>query len=166
MAATTIAAIQARISTVIRELVPTMDEKLRFIPSLNQGAAAFRADCEQNPQSATRRFQARKVARRRPDVSNSDVELWWVTFEIVVAYAQSHHFGDGAAIDRDKAMDEDFHKIFFAIALNGRANFTPPTYPDACWVDEASDIEPTFEAGRGCDFLVMRQTYQYYRAVS
>jgi hypothetical protein len=163
MATTTAGAIRQRIIDVIKGLAPSSDTEIPFKPYLNQGAAAFRADCEQAPQGCARRFQVRDVGiDQPPPISNTDVEEREVTYEVVIAYPQTHRWGSGAALDRDDAMSADQHQIEHAIGMCGRANFTSPTYPDAFW----RSGETIREVGNGVDFLVITQTMGFKRSMS
>jgi hypothetical protein len=160
--ATTAEAIRARIITVIVDLTPASDAGVDFTPFRNELAANFRRWADQNAASAHRRFQVRDIGEDSPpDVSNTDVESRRVTYEIVIAYPQTHRWGADAALDRDDVMSQDQHQIEHAIGLTGRANFSG-SYPDACWVEGSTERE----IGDACDFLVIRQTMMFYRAMT
>jgi hypothetical protein len=163
MATTTAAAIRDRIIAVIQGTTPTTDSALLFVKFNNELAANFRRWADQNATAAHRRFQVRDIGRDQPPlVSNTDVEERLVTFEIVVAYPQTHRWGGDNALDRDDVMGEDQHKIERAVGMLGRANFTPSSYPDACW----REGETRREVGRACDFLVIRQTMSFHRSMA
>jgi hypothetical protein len=162
VAVTTRGEIRDRIDTVIRELIPALDSMLPFRRFTDELGADFRRYALDNPAGATRLYQVTDLAQSPPLVSNADVVLVEATFEIVVAYAQSHVFGANAARARRDAIEKDEAAILAAVGMHGRANFTPPTYPDACWV---SGEEPEREEREGVDFLVIRQVMQFYRAV-
>jgi hypothetical protein len=165
MPTTTASAIRQRIVTVIKAVVPALDSHTPFKPYLNQQGADFRADCEQAPQGSVRRFQVRDVGDDQPPaIVNSDIEERRVTFEVIVAYPQTHRWGVDAALDRDDAMSADQHKIEHAIGLNGRENFASsvnPAYPDACW----REGHTMREVGNGVDFLVITQTMSFFRSM-
>lgn len=164
MTTTTAAAITSRIITCVRELVPVTDPRLRFRPFLNERIADVRTYCLQNPQGCTRLFQVRDTGQtRRPEVSNLDVEDRTVRFEIVVAYAQDHGWGTLGALDRDRVMAQDELAIERVIGRGARANFAPPTYPDATW---RAGETPARDVRNGVDFLVFRLTMGFKLSLS
>jgi hypothetical protein len=165
MATTTDSAIRQRIIDAIKALVPSMDSETLFKPYKNQQAANFRSDAEQAPQGFVRVFQVRDTGEDQPPaIVNSDIEERRVTFEIIVAYPQTHRWGADAALDRTDAMRTDQHSIEHAIGLNGRENFSSsvnPAYPDACWREGRT----AREIGNGVDFLVITQTMSFFRSM-
>lgn len=165
MATTTAAAIRDRAIAVIKALVPTSDEKLRFTPYQNELGADFRKAMLDHPPGAHRMFQVRTSGRDRGiEVTNEDVEEHWLELEVVVAYPQDHRWGPENALDRDDVMDQDQHMIEDAIGWRGSANFTTLTNADACWRDSLSAADP-WERVDGVDFLVIKQLFSYYRSV-
>lgn len=156
---TTAAAIRDRIVALIEALTPTSLVGDRFRESRNEGAAAFAAWCEGPGKAAAwRRFQVRSTGEfQSPVVSNTDVELHYVTFEVRVAYPQTHRAGRAAALDRDDVMREDQVLIESTIGLRGYANFASP-HPVASWVEGST----TREVGEGVDFLVITQRMTFY----
>lgn len=160
MATTTADAIRDRIIAVVRALVPVSLVGDEFIPSTNEGNADFVGWAEQYEPGAFRCFQVVELVDTTPEVSDAVVALIRTTFRITVAYPHSHRTGAKNALDRYRVMSEDQHKIEYAVGMEGRVNFTPPTYPDACWVEGSA----TRETGDACDFLVIEQTMQFYRA--
>lgn len=161
---TTAANIRDRIIALIEALTPTSIAGTRFTKYRNEGGANFRGwAVGAGKASAWRRFQVRDDGSYEPPVvSNTDVELHFVTFEIVVAYSQDHRAGGDAALDRDDVMREDQLAIETAIGMRGRANFVSP-HPVASWV-EARPTER--ELGDGVDFLVIHQRMMFYCDVS
>jgi hypothetical protein len=161
MATTTRADIRDRIADAIREIVPASDSQLPFREFTDELGADFRRYALDNPHGSTRLYQVRDTGQDPPLVSGGDVMLVEATFEIVVAYAQSHVFGADAARARRAVIEQDEQAILEAVGMHGRVNFTPPTYPDACWT---SGEEPERVERDGVDFLVIVQTMQFYRA--
>ncbi len=166
MATTTIRAIRATIVSLIKAIVPTFDTETPFKPYLNQGAAAFRRDMLAAPQASTRRYQVRaRAGRRTQDATNTDVVAELVTFDIVIAYAQTHRWGADAALDRDDAIEEDLKQLEFTVGREGYANI-----PNASWLApdaDGSQTEPPRierDDAAGVDFLVITQTMRFYRA--
>lgn len=165
MATTTARAIRNTIASLIKGLAPAADAKLAFRLSLNQGAAAFRKECAQNPQASTRRVQVRaRAAKPTSDVTNTDVEAVRVHFDIVVAYAQTHRFGGDAALDRDDVIEQDQAQIEHTVGRDGYQNI-----PNASWLSPeapGSETDTTIERDdeAGVDFLVITQTMRFYRA--
>jgi hypothetical protein len=161
--ATTSEAIRDRIITVIKELAPISDTALSFEPFRNELAGNFRKWADGNATAAHRRFQVRDVGKDQPpDITNTDVEARLVTFEITIAYPQTHRWGGDNTLDRDDVMSQDQHQIEHNIGASARENFTPPTYPDAYW----REGETTRVIGRACDFLVIRQTMGFFRSMT
>lgn len=162
MATTTPAAIRDRAITVIEALVPSTD--VRFRAYRNEGGADFQQWCEDNPASCRRRFQVRtEGGTLTPPVSDTLVEEHQVTLVILVAYPQTNRDGRDAALDRDDTLDVDAFQIDKAIGMLGKANFTPPTYADATWI-EGSPADRI--VGDAADFLELRLTYIYKRSRS
>lgn len=169
MATTTGGAIRDRIIALVKALAPTVDSSVAFRPYENQGGANFRKFCRGAPMGSERLYQVRDVTTRQPaDASNTDVEARMVTFDVIVAYPQTHQWGVDAGLDRDDAMDADRKLIENAIGRNGYGNFAND-YPNASWIGESaagSQTATTFERTDDdpVDFLVIRQTMRYYQA--
>lgn len=161
MAATTAAAIRDRISTVVTALTPTLLSSDRFRESRNEYAANFREWVLGSPAGAFRRFQVRDIGEDTPaDSSNTTEELRAATYEVVIAYPQTHRYGDQAALDRDDVMSADQHQIETAIGMRGTSNFTSSN-PNAAWVSGST----AREVGDGVDFLVITQTMRFWRTM-
>lgn len=165
MATTTVGAIRDRLIEVIKGLPPTSDSQLAFRPHLDELDANFRRFARQNPSGMTRMFQVMDDgSTRRPAVTNLDVEEHTIVFEIVVAYATDHRFGEDAARARRDAIRQDELAITRAAGIGGRENFTPPTYPDAYWVDSKTIRE--YRDVDAVEFLVITQTMRFLLDVS
>ena len=159
---TTNALVRDRMLTVIEELVPTSDTQVRFERHQNDGRGDFIEWAESQPAAAYRRFQVRTTGSLEPPETSSGVEEErQITFTITVAYPLDHRYGGDLALDRDDIMDEDERRIENAIGMHGRANFTPPTYPDATWLGGGVDRE---EAA-ACGFLVITQRMAIIRSL-
>ena len=159
--ATTAESIRDRIIAVIEALTPNHLQDIPYRAWRNEGQANFRAGANAGPAAAFRWFQVRDVGTDGPpEVSNTDVEYRTVIFEILVAYPQTHRYGEDNALDRDDIMSEDQHQIEQAVGLSGYGNFTGSN-PHATW----REGETEREVGAGCDFLVIRQTMSFYRAM-
>ncbi len=162
---TTAAAIRDRIYTVIEGLTPSRVSGDRFERYLNELGADFEAWAEAHSTGARRRFQVRRDGGiPAAAVSNNDIEERQVTFRILVAYPQLHRDGPDNAMDRDDSIDADQNAIERAIGMCGRANFTQPLYPDACWREQSLNVSDS--RGNGVDFLEMTITYSYMRALT
>jgi hypothetical protein len=160
--ATTAAAIRDRIIAVIEALAPGPLASNPYIGSRNEYGADFEDWARSNPDGAFRRFQVRDTGEQAPpEVSNTNLEWRSVTFEIVVAYPQSHRTGPQNALDRDDIMSADQHQIEQAIGVNGYANFIDPS-PNACWVSGSTDRDISDPV----DFLVIKQTMGFWRAMT
>jgi hypothetical protein len=158
---TTIELLRDYIITLIQAITPTVHSGVRFTVAPDELAADFRAWAEQNPQGALRRFQVRDTGKRiPPDVSNTTVEGRFVEFEILIAYPQTNRFGINAARDRDDAAEADEFLIEQQVGMNGYANFTGASVPNAAWINGQFDPRVL---GAGVDFVLMRATYRYWR---
>lgn len=158
---TTAAAIRDRLIAVIAALQPQVDSVLMFEKFDNELAADFRLWADSHPAGAHRKFQVRDVGvDQPPEVSNTDLEERLVTYEISIAYPQDNRWGGDNALDRDDVMGSDQHQIEHAVGMCGRANFTAPTYPDACW----RSGKTIRLSGTACDFLVITQTMAFQRS--
>lgn len=156
---TTAATIRDHIIRLITELVPSVLERDRFKPYRNELAADFADAAEASPQ-CFRWFQVRDTGRfGSPLVSNTDVTARYVTFEILVAYPQTHRTGPQNALDRDDAMDADELELEQTFGMHGYQNFNGIAGPQASWVE--SNIARA--KGTGVDFLVISQTMRYHR---
>lgn len=165
MATTTAPAICDRAITVIGAIVPTSLSSgpgNRFLAYRNEGDADFETWATANPAGAFRRFQVRAVGSDRPvEVSNTDVESHYVELIVTVAYPQNARAGKQWALDRDRIMDEDRHAIEGAIGLRGGANFAGAN-PSATWIDGSVERQSV----GAVDFLIIRQTMLFYRAMT
>lgn len=160
--ATTAENIRDRIIAIIEALTPTSLAGDEFRKYRNEGAAGFTAWAAEQKAAAWRRFQVRDTGvDSPPDVSNTDIEMRYVTFEIRVAYPQTHRAGRDAALDRDDVMREDQRAIEYAIGMAGRSNFTSPN-PDATWVEGSTERE----IGDGVDFLVITQRMMFMAQIA
>jgi PKD repeat protein len=157
--ATTAALIRDRIVAVIEALTPASLANDKFRKYRNEGAADFTGWATGNGKAAAwRRFQIRDLGDDTPpEVSNTDVELRSVWYEVRVAYPQTHRAGRDGALDRDDVMAADQHAIETAIGMRGRANFADP-YPVASWAEGSTSRE----ISDGVDFLVIRQRMIFY----
>jgi len=163
MATTTAAAIRDRIRTVIQALTPQAHRAQKFIAYRNEGGANFRRWAQQEQAGAYRRFQVRDTGDDSPpSVSNTDVEERLVTFRVTIAYPHTSRTGKDGALDRDDIMALDQHQIEHAIGMCGRASFTAPTYPDACWRSGRTRRE----IGDICDFLIVEQSMSFFRVMT
>lgn len=160
MPTTTAEAIRDRHITVISALVPSATP--RFVAWRPEGDADFETAMVKNPAAALRKFQVRTQGTDRPvEVSNTDVESHYVDIIVTVAYPQTARAGKQWALDRDDMMDADRHLIEGAIGLRGGDNFAGSN-PSATWIDG----EVSRESVGAVDFLVIRQTFLYYRAMA
>jgi hypothetical protein len=158
---TTAEAIRDRAVTVTAALTPDPVTP-KFVPYRNEGDADFETWAVKNPAAALRRFQTRTVGSDRPiEVSNTDVECHYTDLITTVAYPQNARAGKQWALDRDDMMDADRHQIEGAIGLLGGANFAG-SYPNATWIEGSVERQ---SAG-AVDFLVIRQTMMFYRAMT
>ena len=158
---TTVSAIRDRIIALIASRTPTSLADDKFRAFRNELGADFRDWAEKHPDAAFRRFQVREVGDDEgPDVSNGDIERVRVTFEIVIAYPQTHRYGADSAMDRDDCINADWLLVNAAVGIYGRANFSG-----------AHDCTPlgavkTRETGEGVDFMVVEAQFEYVRSVS
>ncbi len=159
--ATTADAIRDRALDVIEAIVPTyaLGTKTRFRRYPNEGKGDFVDWCEDNPESAFRRFQVRfDGTRQTPAVSNTDQEERVVRLTTIIAYPHNARTGALQALDRDTAIDRDMDVLDGAIGLYSRPNFSPP-FPDACWFE--GDV--TRVPGNAVDFLVIVGLFSFRR---
>ncbi len=164
MPTTTAEAIRDRRLDVVEAIVPNQLGGDKFRRYRNEGDGDFEAWCETNPPAAWRRFQIRDTGDDDPpEVTNLDVELRSTTYEVRVAYQQTSRAGRDAALDRDDVLEGDYVQIRAAIGETGRGNFAAP-YPDACVDGLAISMERV--NGTAVDFMVMRLTMSFYRAMS
>lgn len=146
---------------LIRGLTPRLLEHDRFEVYRDEEDADFVEWTEAHVQGSLRRFQVRSTGSiPPPDVTNTDVEALTVTFQILVAYPQTHRAGRDNARDRDDMMSADLHQIQQTVGLNGYRNFTGiGGNPDASWITG----ENSRVIGNGVDYLVIRQTMRFFR---
>jgi hypothetical protein len=157
---TSAASIRDRIIALIEALTPTVLPSHRFRESRNEYGGDFMRWAEANPVAAFRRFQVRDTgAFFPPELSNTDLEWQFVTFEILVAYPHDHRAGRQNALDRDDAMAADELLIEDAVGLNGYLNFIDP-HPNAAWVSGRT----TKVIASACTFLTIIQAMRFYRS--
>jgi len=161
--ATTAESIRDRIIDAVTALTPNSLTRDRFRAYRNENGADFMKYADDNSSGAFRRFQVRDNGEDDVvAVSNTDYDMRFVTFQTIVAYPQTTRTGPDQALDRDDAMDTDFHQIDYAIGIYGRANFSPitvATYPDATPLGAKKDVVH----GVACDFLVITTSFSYRR---
>lgn len=161
MSLATAAAIRDQIYSLIEALTPTSLSADKFRRYRNELGARFEDDMEANPPAALRRFQVREVGDDgEPDVSNTTEEAVETTFEVLIAYPQTHRYGADNAMDRDDVRKQDWKQIKHTLGCDGRANFTS-TY----------DCTPlgatmTRQAGSACDFSVITARFRYQRSTT
>lgn len=156
---TTEGAIRDRIAAVITALTPASLAGDLFRETRDEYDADFTGWALANAPGSLRRFQVRSLQTDEPPVvSNTDVEERLVTFEIKIAYPQTHRYGSDAGRDRDDVITADFHQIDYAIGMAGRSNFPAGSTYDCCWT--AMEREDDRE-NPAVHFLVMRQTYRF-----
>jgi len=162
VALSTASAIRDRARVILAAIDPVSLLGDRFRDFRNEGTADFREWAEANAPGAFRRYQIRDVGTdEMPLVSNTVHELHRMTLEVVVAYPQSHRYGDDNAMDRDRVIDEDWDYICFNLGHTGRVHFF-----------SGHDCTPlgftskTVERGDVCDFLVAEFEYEYQRALA
>jgi len=161
--ATTAAAIRDRISALITALTPTSLSSDAFRETRNEYGADFRRWAMANKEGALRRFQVRnKGDDETGTVTNTTEAFQRVTYEVAVAYPQTHRYGDQAALDRDDVIEQDSLKIQQAIGQVGYGNFTGAN-PNAFWDKEGPQDVKT-ERLDGVDFLAITISYRYWRA--
>lgn len=156
---TTIDEILDRMSTVVKGVVPTVNDHDLFKPFADRDDGVFESACEAAPESCTRKFQVRELGvDRSAAVSNCDVEEREAVFIVTVAYAQTSRLGRQAARARAAAIRADKLLLERELGPCGRDNFAPP-YPDACWRKETSWGEVTrterIRGDKGVDYLVL-----------
>lgn len=165
MPTTTAAAIREQMVGLIVGLTPAYDSAVPFVPSTSDRHGNIRSWSRANPSASTRRFQVRsRVVRQWTDITNTDVEAVLATFEIVVAYAQTHRWGPDAALDRDDVIESDQSWIEQTVGRDGYANISNASWlgPNAAGSETATIIERDDAAG--VDFLVITQTMRFFRA--
>lgn len=157
----TVETIRDRVIALIEGLTPSAPASTRFRRYRHEGNGDFRAWATVDPIAAFRRFQARDVGVDDVVVvSNMDYDHRELTLEIVIAYAQDNRSGARAALDRDDAMDADWHKIDYVVGIYGRANFSG-----------SHDCTPLglskrIEREGSVDFLVLTGRFHYWRSSS
>lgn len=162
MATTTTDAIRDRMITVIGQTVPTVLTDARFRHYRNEADGNLIAYAQANPEGNLRAYQVRFDGMLGvPDCSNSDFEARKALFTVIIAYPQTAVYGKGQALDRDTAIERDQALLEKNIGLYGRANFTAPAYPDACFLDSSSRVME----GDGCDFLYYEVTMLFNRLI-
>lgn len=161
MALATAEAIRDRIIALIEAFSPTSHSADKFRASRNEYGADFADWCERNPSAAWRRFQVREVGDdETPETTSGIEERVRVQYEITVAYPQGHRAGPANALDRDDVINQDWLKINYAIGIYGRGSFS-----------SSHDCTPlgaakTRETGQKIDFLVVRASFEYVRALT
>jgi hypothetical protein len=156
--AATAESIRDRIYALIEAITPTHLSGDKFRRYRNELGADFDGWAEKNP-GALRRFQVREVGDENPpDVTNYEIEAIEVTFEIRIAYPQTHRYGGANAMDRDDVRVDDWVDINRMIGLIGRGNFSG-----------TNDCTPlgavmTRESGGRVDYMVVTARYRYHRS--
>jgi hypothetical protein len=157
---TTVEELRDHIIALIKALVPTVHSDTGFLPFLDDDGDDFVAWALANPAAALRRFQVRDSGDDEwPDITDTQVEYRFVTFEILVAYPQTARFtsDDGAGRDRDDARRRDQLLLEQSVGLNGYTNFTGATCPNAAHVN-GSTTRPIVG---NVDFLFLRQKMRF-----
>lgn len=159
--ATTEDAVRDRAIEVIRTLVPSYVPAVRFVPHRNEHDGEFPDWCEQNPQSALRRYQVRfDGVIETPAVSNNDHEERVVLLTTMVAYPHNAKTGAKQALDRDTAISRDRDQLDRAIGVYSRPNFIAPN-PDASWT---SGDTQRVRVG-AVDLLIITGLFRFRRAL-
>lgn len=162
MATTTADAIRDRMIAVIGQLAPSLATEDKFRAFKNEDEGDLVAFCEANPTGQVRRYQVIFGGfLGLPEVSNSDFEARQALFTATVCYPHTARYGAGQALDRHKVIERDEALLEKSIGLYGRANFTSPTYPDACCVGWSSRRV----SGDACDYLVADVTMLFNRVI-
>ena len=160
MSLATVAAIRDQILTVMEGLTARSLTGDKFRRYRNEGAGDFVDWAEKNPAGSFRRVQVRNVGDDfTPETTSGIEERVRVTFEIRVAYPQSHRYGAANAMDRDDVIEQDWGSINYAVCLYGRANFT------GAYDCTPLPAEKSIDRASGVDFLVVRATYEYLRLI-
>lgn len=152
--------IRDRIYALIEAIVPTTLTRDKFRRYRNEGGARFREASEASPTGAFRRFQVRETGDDSPpDVSNMTEERVRATFEIVIAYPQTHRYGPDNAMDRDDVAFDDWKALNNLVGIYSRGRYSG-----------SYDCTPlgavmTREQGDACDFLVIEAVFEYMRSV-
>lgn len=160
-AATTAGRIRDRIIYLIEQATPVSLDGDKFRGYRNERAARFREDMETNSAGCFRRVQVRKVGGETPpDVSNMDQHRVRATFEIAIAYPQTHRFGRDAALDRDDVREQDWTAVDRLVGICGRSNFygTHDCTPLGC--------EEDWEDGDGVDFMVVTAEFEFMKSTT
>ncbi len=158
--ATTEELLRDTIIAVIAGLDPTLLSGDRFIPYRNEGVGDFVEWADANPAGAFRRFQVRAVGETLPPaVSNTDIELLTVTFQILIAYPQNARYGEHAALDRDDVRKADEQQIWnYGVGHAAGGNFSGK----ATWTPGGL-IAGQPERGAACDFATITVILTYYK---
>lgn len=160
MALATAEAIRDQVYTLVEALTPTT-LATKFLRYRNELGADFVEWAEKNPAAAFRRFQVREVGEDgEPDVSNSDLEAVETTFEIRIAYPQTHKYGPANAMDRDDVAKQDWKQLKHTLGCDGRANFSS--------TNDCTPLGATREReeGNAVDFSVIRMRVRYQRSTT
>jgi hypothetical protein len=157
----TLEAIRDRAYTLVEAIVPTSLTRDTFRRYRNEGAADFRDFAEKTPAGALRRFQIRENAEDDPPlVSDTINERVRTVLELLVAYPQNSRTGNANAMDRDDVMNQDWKSINALLGLYGRGNFSSGN--DCVTLGCVKSVEH----GAGVDFLVVRMSIEYLRAIA
>lgn len=150
-----------RVRDIIELVDPISLTSTRFRRVRAENGYAFREAQEKAVSGALRRFHVRVVSSDDvPETTNMDFAEYRLELEVIVAYPQTNRAGSDGALDRADVMDQDWREIDYQIGLTGRGNFA-----------DSHDCTPLgctkqIEEGQGVDFLVIRATYIYKRALS
>lgn len=158
---TTEAAIRDHMISLITALVPTVNQEDRFRVYQNEREGDFLSFAQASGPGSFRRFQVRDTGTGGPPlVTNTDVELVEVTFDVLVAYPHNHRTGPQNALDRDDAIRADQALIENTVGLRGYENFNGIDGPAASWFDGSVARIPA----QGLDLLMIRQQMRFWRA--
>lgn len=161
---TTLATLRDRIVTLVEALTPDTLAADKFRLFRNEGDADFISAMVAKPDMAFRRFQVRAepgVSEPEQPVSNVDYNEHVVEFTLTVAYPQTARTGGTAARARDATMDDDFHKIKYAIGVHSRGSFSGSSDCTPLGCDSPSRVSEG-----AVDFLIFPARFIYLRVAT
>lgn len=160
--AATAASIRDRICALIEGVTPSVlsgDRLRRYRAELG---ANFDDEMEKQPSGALRRFSVRESGDDEiPLASNISEEIVRSTFEIRIAYPQTHRYGADNGYDRDDCIRSDWKAINYLIGIYGRGSFTG-SY-------DCTPLGATMEremGSGGVDYMVVTAQYEYRRSTT